>query len=112
VLTASPLRAAPAVPAGQAAEFTVITEAGREITAGLWFRCHGAAPVSDYLAGELAAARDPGGYLTVTPYLQVTGQERVFALGDVAAADHKMAGLAGRPAARPGRYAELFGTAG
>ncbi len=98
VLTASPLRALPAVPAGRAGEFTVVTEAGREITADLWFRCYGVSPASDYLAGELAAARDAGGFVTVTPYLQVTGQERVFALGDVAAADHKMAGLAGRQA--------------
>jgi NADH dehydrogenase FAD-containing subunit len=98
VLTASPLRALPPVPAGQPGEFTVVTEAGREITAGLWFRCYGVTPASDYLAGDLAAARDAGGFVTVTPYLRVTGQERVFALGDVAAADHKMAGLAGRQA--------------
>jgi NADH dehydrogenase FAD-containing subunit len=98
VLTASPLRALPPVPAGQPGEFTVVTEAGREITADLWFRCYGVTPASDYLAGDLAAARDAGGFVTVTPYLRVTGQERVFALGDVAAADHKMAGLAGRQA--------------
>jgi NADH dehydrogenase FAD-containing subunit len=98
VLTASPLRTLPPVPAGQPGEFTVVTEAGREITAGLWFRCYGVTPASDYLAGDLAAARDAGGFVTVTPYLRVTGQERVFALGDVAAADHKMAGLAGRQA--------------
>jgi NADH dehydrogenase FAD-containing subunit len=36
--------------------------------------------------------------VTVTPQLQVTGQDRVFAVGDVSDADHKMAGIAGRQA--------------
>ena len=98
VLVSSPLRQPPPVAAGEPGEFTVVTEAGREITADLWFRCYGVSPVSDYLAGELAVARGADGFVAVTPYLQVTGQERVFALGDVADADHKMAGIAGRQA--------------
>jgi NADH dehydrogenase FAD-containing subunit len=98
VLLSSPLREPPAVPAGEPGEFTVVTEAGRKITADLWFRCYGVSPVSDYLAGELAVARGADGFVAVTPYLQVTGQERVFALGDVADADRKMAGIAGRQA--------------
>ena len=51
------------------------------------------------LAGGLAGARQPDGFVTVTPTLQVAGHDRVFALGDVAAADHKMAGAATRQAA-------------
>jgi NADH dehydrogenase FAD-containing subunit len=98
VLVSSPLRQPPPVAAGEPGEFTVVTEAGREITADLWFRCYGVSPVSDYLAGELATARGADGFVAVTPYLQVTGQERVFALGDVADADYKMAGIAGRQA--------------
>jgi NADH dehydrogenase FAD-containing subunit len=98
VLLSSPLRALPATPAGELGEFTVVTEAGREITADLWFRCFGVSPASDYLAGELAGARGADGFIAVTPFLQVTGQERVYALGDVADADHKMAGIAGRQA--------------
>ncbi|HEY2286454.1 MAG TPA: FAD-dependent oxidoreductase [Streptosporangiaceae bacterium] len=98
VLASSPLRQPPPVPAGEPGEFTVVTESGREISADLWFRCYGVSPVSDYLAGELAVARGADGFVAVTPYLQVTGQERVFALGDVADADHKMAGIAGRQA--------------
>jgi NADH dehydrogenase FAD-containing subunit len=98
VLLASPLRALPATPAAELGEFTVVTEAGREITADLWFRCFGVSPVSDYLAGELAGARGADGFIAVTPFLQVTGQDRVYALGDVADADHKMAGIAGRQA--------------
>jgi apoptosis-inducing factor 2 len=98
VLLSSPLRALPAVAPGELGEFTVVTQAGREITADLWFRCYGVSPVSDYLAGELAVARGADGFVAVTPFLQVTGQERVFALGDVADADHKMAGIAARQA--------------
>jgi NADH dehydrogenase FAD-containing subunit len=83
---------------GELGTFTAATESGAELTADIWFRCYGVRPVSDYLAGSLAGARQPDGFVTVTPYLQIAGQDRVFALGDVAAADHKMAGAAGRQA--------------
>ena len=65
----------------------------------MWFRCYGVTPVSDYLAGALAAATDAGGFVAVNEFLQVPGQDRVFALGDVSGADYKMAGAAGRQAA-------------
>jgi NADH dehydrogenase FAD-containing subunit len=98
VLLASPLRESPPTAPGAAQTFTVVTESGREVTADIWFRCYGVVPVSDYLAGGLAAARQADGFVGVTPHLQVVGQDRVFALGDVAAADHKMAGIAMRQA--------------
>jgi NADH dehydrogenase FAD-containing subunit len=93
VALASPLRSLPPTEPGVLGEFTVQTEAGAALTADVWFRCFGVSPVSDYLAGELAGARQPDGFVAVTPYLQVQGQDRVFALGDVAAADAKMVGL-------------------
>jgi NADH dehydrogenase FAD-containing subunit len=77
----------------------VATQAGTEVTADIWFRCYGVIPVSDYLAGGLAGARGPGGLIEVSPTLQVAGQDRVFALGDVSTADRKVAGAAGRQAA-------------
>jgi NADH dehydrogenase FAD-containing subunit len=98
LLLSSPLREAPPVPPGERREFTVVTQAGAEVTADIWFRCYGVSPVSDYLAGDLAGARRPDGFIEVTPFLQVAGQDRVFAVGDVSAADHKMAGIAGRQA--------------
>jgi NADH dehydrogenase FAD-containing subunit len=98
LLLGSPLRDGPPTAPGELRTFTVGTEAGNEVTADVWFRCYGVAPVSDYLAGDLAGARRADGFVEVTPYLQVTGQDRVFAVGDVAAADHKMAGIAGRQA--------------
>lgn len=84
---------------GELGTFTVRTESGAELTADIWFRCYGVRPVSDYLAGSLAGARQPDGRVAVAPSLQVVGQGRVFALGDVATADHPMAGAAGRQAA-------------
>jgi apoptosis-inducing factor 2 len=99
VLLSSPLQSLPAAEPGVLGEFTVQTQAGAALTADIWFRCFGVSPVSDYLAGELAGARQPDGFVAVTPYLQVQGQDRVFALGDVAAADVKMAGIASRQAA-------------
>jgi len=78
--------------------FAVSTTAGRTIEAEIWFRCYGLTPVSDYLGGELAGARLADGSVAVTPELLVRGQTSVFALGDVAAADLKTAGRAGREA--------------
>lgn len=94
----SPLEAWPPSAPGELRTFTVVTESGASVTADIWFRCFGVTPVSDYLAGELAGARQPDGFVAVTPYLQVPGQDRVFAVGDVSAADHKMAGAATRQA--------------
>jgi len=99
VLLGSPLRAAPPTEPGELRTFTVATQAGREVTADLWFRCYGVIPVSDYLAGGLAGARTADGMIEVTPTLQVAGQDRVFALGDVSTADRKVAGAASRQAA-------------
>lgn len=94
----SPLREQLPTAPGELSTFTVHTESGQELTADIWFRCYGVSPVSDYLAGDLATARTPDGFIEVTPQLQVIGQDGVFAVGDVAAADHKMAGIASRQA--------------
>ena len=80
------------------APFAVVTKTGRTIEADIWFRCYGLAPVSDYLRGDLADTRLADGWIAVTPELQVQGHPNVFALGDVADADLKTAGRAGREA--------------
>ncbi len=92
------LTAEPESPPVTFGPFAVTTRAGRTIEADIWFRCYGLTPVSDYLRGELASTRLPDGSIEVTPQLQVSGQTTVFALGDVAAADLKTAGRAGREA--------------
>jgi NADH dehydrogenase FAD-containing subunit len=90
------LRALPPIASSVRGHFTVTTEAGRDIAADIWFRCFGVQPVSDYLGADLAGARGPDGFVRVGPTLQVEGQANVFAIGDVANADAKMAGRAGR----------------
>jgi NADH dehydrogenase FAD-containing subunit len=92
------LREFPPTAANEFATFTVTTNSGRDITADIWFQCFGVTPVSDYLSGDLAAARRPDGFVTVGPALQVAGHENVFAIGDVSTADAKMAGMAGKQA--------------
>ena len=87
LLLGSPLRADPPTAPGELRTFMVTTQAGAEVTADIWFRCYGVAPASDYLAGGLADARRPDGFVEVTPELLVAGQNRVFALGDVSSAD-------------------------
>jgi NADH dehydrogenase FAD-containing subunit len=90
------LRALPAAPPAVAAEIAVVTESGRELTADVWYRAFGVVPHADYVGAE---ARDAGGSVRVDEQLRVRGQERVFALGDVADADRNMAGIAGAQAA-------------
>jgi apoptosis-inducing factor 2 len=98
LMLSSPLAGEPPTGPGELGEFTVATRNGATVTADIWFRCYGVSPASDYLTGALAAARGPDGFVRVNEFLQVAGQDRVFALGDVSDADHKMAGAAGRQA--------------
>jgi NADH dehydrogenase FAD-containing subunit len=65
--------------------FTATTRNGMAITAGIWFRCYGAEPVTGYLAGGLQAARQDDGHLQVTGRLQLEGHPTVFAIGDITA---------------------------
>jgi NADH dehydrogenase FAD-containing subunit len=92
------LRELPSTASSELGAFTVTTSSGREIAADIWFQCFGVSPVSDYLRDDLAGARRADGFVTVGPALQVAGHDNVFAIGDVSAADAKMAGLAGRQA--------------
>jgi NADH dehydrogenase FAD-containing subunit len=88
----------PDQPTGELGAFTVTTEAGTPIEADIWFRSHGIAPVTDYLADDLATALTSDSYLEVTPQLQVRGFEYVYALGDIAGIDINRAGVAARQA--------------
>lgn len=87
----------PAGPPGRLGVFSARSSAGTQVTGDIWFRCYGAAPVSDYLDGALAEARTPEGRLRVTSGLQVCGHPRVFAIGDLTAVEEsktaKAAGL-------------------
>ncbi|MCI2417817.1 FAD-dependent oxidoreductase [Saccharopolyspora sp. K220] len=93
------LREDPPSEPGEVKAFTAITSRGGEITADLWFRCFGVRPNSDYLAGDLVAARKPNGAIEVTADLRLPGLPNVFAIGDVTAIpESKMAKAAGEHA--------------
>jgi NADH dehydrogenase FAD-containing subunit len=93
------LRDTPPSDAGEARTFTAVTRSGQQLTADIWFRCFGVAPVSDYLAGELATARHANGQVEVTTELRLPGQRHVFAIGDLTAIpEAKQAGAAFRHA--------------
>jgi NADH dehydrogenase FAD-containing subunit len=94
----SPLNALPDVAPATAAPISVTTAAGDEVTADIWYRCFGVGLQTGYLRGALADARNEQGYVRVDGQLRVTGQDRVFAIGDISDADVNMAGTAGRQA--------------
>ncbi len=98
-LLGSPLAAEPDTQPGDLLSFTVDTLEGRSISADIWFRCYGVAPVTDYLAGDLPRARTADGYLVVTPELLVDGFQHVYAVGDIASLDVNKAAVAARQAA-------------
>jgi apoptosis-inducing factor 2 len=94
----SPLRQLPGAEPASAAAIAVETEAGDELRADIWFRAFGVDIQTQYLRGALAEALDGEGYVRVDEQLRVRGEDRVFALGDIADADRNMAGMAGRQA--------------
>jgi apoptosis-inducing factor 2 len=95
----SPLSALPQTAAGEPGSFTVTTASGEAVEADLWFQCYGVAPVTGYLAGELADARRDDGFLDVVPELLVRGTSTVYAIGDIIAVDaYHRAGAASRHA--------------
>ena len=82
----------PTVAEGENASFLVMTDAGDEIGADIWFRGFGSQVRTDYLADGALVALTPNGLVPVTPRLNVIGYENVYALGDIAdLSDPKMA---------------------
>ncbi|OLR93213.1 FAD-dependent oxidoreductase [Actinokineospora bangkokensis] len=79
----SALAEEPPTEPGEPGAFTARTTSGEEVTGDLWYRLYGVVPTTGYLDGDLAAARDARGHLSVDPHLRVTGQSTVFAIGDV-----------------------------
>ncbi len=99
LLLATAFRDPPPTAAATLGGFTVTTVAGATLTADVWYRCYGVAPVTDYLTGELARGRRPNGHLEVSEHLRLSGQDTVFAIGDIVTADAQMASRAVREAA-------------
>lgn len=102
LLLGTALAREPSTVPGRAEAFSVAT-AGGELSADIWFRCHGVSVSGDYLGEELAGARTPQGHLRVTDTLNLSVDGRVqphiYALGDLTAlAESKMAAYAMRHA--------------
>jgi NADH dehydrogenase FAD-containing subunit len=84
---------------GTAKSFAVAASDGTELTADIWFRCHGVRPNGDYLADGAIAERTAAGQVRVTSRLNVEGHAHVYALGDLTdVAEAKMAAHAIRHA--------------
>jgi NADH dehydrogenase FAD-containing subunit len=93
------LSSLPSAPPATLAPIRVRFQGGDELAADIWFRAFGVHPHSEYLdGGSLADRRDERGYLRVDDHMRVAGETDVFALGDVAAGDRDMAGIASRQA--------------
>ncbi|MFD6568705.1 NAD(P)/FAD-dependent oxidoreductase [Micromonospora profundi] len=90
----SPLTALPSVEPATLGAVDVTTEGGDRVEADIWFRAFGVRPATDYLRGDLAAARNEQGYLVVDKQLRVQGVDGVFAVGDITTADRDTAGAA------------------
>lgn len=82
-VTGTPLAFLPPADVGTYAPFVVETTTRVPLEAQMWFRCYGSRPQTGYLDEELAAARRPDGHIRVTEHLNVVGQDRVFAVGDI-----------------------------
>ncbi|MDT0165488.1 FAD-dependent oxidoreductase [Actinotalea sp. AC32] len=83
IVTGAPLGYLPPFDVGRYGPFTVLTTAGDRVDAQMWFRCHGARPLTDYLDDDLSALRRDDGSVRVTRHLSLVGHDRVFAVGDI-----------------------------
>jgi pyruvate/2-oxoglutarate dehydrogenase complex dihydrolipoamide dehydrogenase (E3) component len=83
LLLGTRLTSDPTTPSAELSPTTLLTDDGRELAADIWFRCHGVAPVSDYLGSDLVSARAPNGRLQVDEQMRLAGHTTVFAVGDV-----------------------------
>lgn len=89
----------PQLAPGTLGAVAVTTDAGEQIEADIWFRCHGVTPNTEYLGDGLSQARQPDGFIEVDDQLRLVGQDNVFAIGDITALDEpKRGGIAGRHA--------------
>jgi NADH dehydrogenase FAD-containing subunit len=82
----------PSVPDGRFERFAVTTDAGDEIEADIWFTSFGAEVNTGWLRASSVVSLTDDGLVPVDEHLNVVGQGRIFALGDIAdLTDPKMA---------------------
>ncbi|WP_225753529.1 FAD-dependent oxidoreductase [Actinotalea sp. Marseille-Q4924] len=83
LVTGAALVAPPPYEVGRYGPFVAETAAGVSIGAQMWFRCHGARPLTDYLDDDLVALRRRDRTVRVTRHLSLVGEDRLFAVGDI-----------------------------
>jgi apoptosis-inducing factor 2 len=83
LVTGAPLVAPPPYEVGRYGPFVAETAAGVQVGAQMWFRCHGARPLTDYLDDDLVALRRHDRTVRVTRHLSLVGEDRLFAVGDI-----------------------------
>lgn len=83
LVTGAPLVAPPPYEVGRYGPFVAETAAGVHVGAQMWFRCHGARPLTDYLDDDLVALRRRDRTVRVTRHLSLVGEDRLFAVGDI-----------------------------
>lgn len=83
LVTGTTLGSLPPSDVGTYEPFSVTTRSGVGIEAQMWFRCYGSRPVTDYLDEELSQDLRGDGTIPVTEHLNVVGQDRVWAVGDI-----------------------------
>ena len=79
----APLGYLPPADVGTYTPFVVETAAGARVEAQMWFRCYGSRALTGYLDAELSRGMHDDGTLPVTPHLNLVGQDRVWAVGDI-----------------------------
>jgi NADH dehydrogenase FAD-containing subunit len=83
LVTGAALAGPPPYEVGRYGPFVAETTAGVHLGAQMWFRCHGARPLTDYLHDDLVALRRQDRTLRVTRHLSLVGEDRLFAVGDI-----------------------------
>lgn len=83
LLVGAGLGSLPPQDVGTYGPFTVRTAVGISIEAQMWFRAYGSRPVTDYLDATLRTGMHHDGTLPVTDHLNLVGQDRVWAVGDI-----------------------------
>lgn len=79
----APLGFLPLLDIGRYGDFAVETTAGVRVEGQMWFRCYGARPITDFLDEHLSAGLRHDGSIQVTAHLNVAGQDRLWAIGDI-----------------------------
>ena len=83
IITGDALASLPPVDPGVLSPFRVMTAAGRQLEADLWFRAYGASAATGFLGEDYDEIRHHDGTIRVDDHLRVVDHPGVWAIGDV-----------------------------